>query len=964
MKTISIKSTVVFSCFSNLIIRSRVFGFISNALGINRFGIACVEHATKLEIPIRQNHYSVSRLIRCVFYFILILLSSTLYLSTANATTIVETFKSLDPGENNEFHKQHKSDLYEVWVKPIKPGDSLTELNGIPDENDVFNPKENGFKYSFTYKSVNDIASNDTDEHSKCYQYYYKDPDTQEYQYRSEAIPEDLNNEYSRHCKVNKEKQTTYDRVYEQMTHSNNWTTFDVGTVPGSNNRGAVRIYIQLNSQHKYSSENIKYDIRPKHAVTANNSINLHTDNQADDKSYKFIKVRKFGEEYVQPGSIKRLKKILVIDVLQPVGTLWSGQFNVSFNDTATVNKQGESAPYLHKHPLFIFANPLPQWYHYLGNKFAYNGCPEPDSDHRIPNNFYTHPDWIPGKVVQTKTYYDSDGNLFYKSIDPMTYDGAGSSHNRDVKREVNDFILLNHSKQLCIPGGVYVKGRIIHDYEYHKPDPVNSGMEEENAETLHAGDPDNNHNAKGVKIVGRGILSGIDIKFRDDIEKKLHSCDDINGCKTSHHGGGWNGHLIDVRHKGAPINTDVVGDVNGALDCYERNAELPGQDVNCVQGITMVDSPRANIFTGGSRMDVENVKIMGWHIKTNGITNGEGNKIKNAFIKVNDDAIVMGKSGIDIDNVTVWRQYWGSVVNLSWNLKHTIQGSRLNGLNVIRFDKGQRTNSNGNAAIVSSRNVMGGTIKDFEFKNIIVEDPPYEIINLQLNDTRTYYYKSRPPKSNSEDGTGNIQDIRFDGLFTQEPYKVTVGDETNPSIIQKSIFGIYDGDYFPSCARHCEQKFEEKDAKIQCYESCKTDPPLEITNQNLCPVDEPLTDDSEGCACPDDYKLAITKENGQMIKQCVLIERSISAIQLNNICVGNKNQNTGIDTNNIDNYFEFRKGVIKEDNNVDYERGNPYMGDEVKSVKTSASASLCMSLTNPNTCTLANYRNSCSASQ
>ena len=948
MKSIVKQTTSVFSCLTNSVFKSKAFGLIPNSLGTNLCNL------------------------------LLVLLIASFLLTTANAASIVETFEEL----NLEFHKEYKSDIYEVWVKPIHPDQEFTELNGEPNPDEIFKPWTKGFKKSFTYKSINDITSDNTDTNSKCFQYYYNHPDptlviedesiekehrdakldANPIQFRSESIPDNNND----HCDVSENRRKLYNNAYNVMTHTNNWTTFDVGNDSDSS-VGAVRIYIQLNSQHRYSGKDIKYDIRPKHAVTASQNITL-------GQNHKYIKVQKSGKEYVKSGSITRLKKVLVIDVLQPIGTQWSGQFNVSFNDTATVDKDNNSAPYLHKHPLFIFTNPLPKWYFRLTNRSQYNGCPDPNQNLGLPNNFYTPEDWVPGRVVETKTFLDKDGIL---------NDQIGASS----VRQVNDFILKKYSKRLCIPGGVYVKGRIIHNNRYH----TNHGLKlKSDHPNLSPGDSGNYNpakrkfnNAKGVKIVGRGILSGIHMKYRaDPIYREI--VNENNQCKYKPKAGaGWNGHLIDIRHQGDPyFTTDqngekdyytsaVVEKDDEELDCYYRNGFQAGEDVNCVQGITLVDAPKASIYTAGSRMDVENVKIMSWHIQSNGIGSAQGSKIKNVFIKANDDAIVMGKSDMEIDNATVWRQQWGSVVNLSWKLNETISGSRLDGLNVIRFDKGQTTHSNGNAAIVSSRNMMGGTIQDFAFSNIIVEDPPYEIINLQLNDTRTYYYKKRTPKQNVEDGTGKIDGLTFEGVFTPEPYKVRVNDESSPSIIQKSVFGIYDGDYFPNCTKKCDQKCDGKNKQQRCYESCKINPDLNIPSENICPTDRSLSDQDAGCECPKNYNITISQNEAmEDVTRCSLIQRSISGIKLNNMCIGYNSINKGITDNTIDDYFEFRKGVNTDPNSIEYERENPYMGTETAAITgfndirepgdTKNSTYLCAALNSENMCTLENYRNNC----
>ena len=488
MKTISKCITAVLFRLTASIGKSKGQDSLSGKLKTNRLSQISRHDPTKnystqrSRIKLKRNPKWFVRFARMAGYSVFILFSANSYLTTTvHAASIVETFKELNP----EYHQEFKSDLYEVWVKPIWHNSSdAWELDGVPDSDFPFSPVAKGFEKSFTYKSINDVKSNDDDEHSKCYQYYYKHITTgenesisEEVQFRSESIP-DLDSNDIEGTGCDRDSENEYNDVYKTMTHSNNWTTFDVGDENDGSHFGAVRVYIQLNTGYSTTIEKIKYDIRPSHTVIAEDS----EDTLATD--YKYIKVRRFGEEYVRVGSKLYLKKVLVLDVLQPQGKKWSGQFFVGFNNAKIVrnvlNPYNSSINFnedtLEKHPLFIFANPLPDWYRNLGDKSGYDGCPKlSDGNLGLPNDFYTPFGWDPGMVVETATYLGNDGVL-YDEIDEE--DGS--------IRKVHDLILKNNSKRLCIPGGVYVKGRIIHNYNYH-PD-------------LSPGDSKNYNNAKGVK--------------------------------------------------------------------------------------------------------------------------------------------------------------------------------------------------------------------------------------------------------------------------------------------------------------------------------------------------------------------------------------------------------------------------------------------------------------------------------
>ena len=352
-------------------------------------------------------------------------------------------------------------------------------------------------------------------------------------------------------------------------------------------------------------------------------------------------------------------------------------------------------------------------------------------------------------------------------------------------------------------------------------------------------------------------------------------------------------------------------------------------------------------------------------------IGSGEGSKIKNVFIKVNDDSIAMGKSNMNVDNATVWRQRWGSVINLSWNLAShrtnkdlnlkyidPIESSELNGLNVIRFEpvpqeilKGNNE-ANNNAAIVTARNLMGGTIKDFAFKTIVVEDSPYEIINLQLDDTNTYKSTKRNLEQDQLDGIGKINDITFDGLFTKAPQEIeqlpdvsnSYQIKDNARTIQKSVFSIadeiFDQEYYGKCIIECENECDQ-DSHTLCEEKCEN------------------------------VKTVIGSESSKIV-------RSISGVKLNNICINEGNEIIGPDIKgvtslNITDYFKFKEGV---ENHLTYngkpptedEKDGyiPYTGvessfEEISGDDAANSAEItCGKLEGVNMCTLENYRNLC----
>ena len=246
--------------------------------------------------------------------------------------------------------------------------------------------------------------------------------------------------------------------------------------------------------------------------------------------------------------------------------------------------------------------------------------------------------------------------------------------------------------------------------------------------------------NADPITIRGRGILSGIDYP---------------------HQTGTWENHLI----------------------------EIPGsknQTALRIEGVTLTDGPKTNIVTRGKTL-IDNVKLLGWHINTDGIATGDDSTIQNSFFKVNDDAIkLFGNNMKAYDNV-IWQQTTGSAFMLSWKRTQPATNVDVQRVHIIHSDRklGSLSHKNINNAVVSCRNIAGAKLSQFRFTDFWIEDEIFQLVRLQIKDTMTGFTQgkgtidgvflknfnlSRKPRiPSSIDGngteTGEIKNVTFENL-------------------------------------------------------------------------------------------------------------------------------------------------------------------------------------------------------
>ncbi|MBW2524153.1 MAG: hypothetical protein JRI23_08255 [Deltaproteobacteria bacterium] len=215
--------------------------------------------------------------------------------------------------------------------------------------------------------------------------------------------------------------------------------------------------------------------------------------------------------------------------------------------------------------------------------------------------------------------------------------------------------------------------------------------------------------NADPITIRGRGILSGIDYAH-------------VSGPGT------WTNHLIEL--PGSSLQTDLR-----------------------IEGVTLTDGPKACIITRG-KTSIDNVKLLGWHHNTDGITVGPDSTVTNSFFKVNDDVIKLYASGMTVSHNVIWLQPTGAAFQLSWNLSQDVTGSSVSDIDVIRLDRdqGPPSETGYNNAIVGCRNLSGATTSQLVFDQIRMEQSPYQLFGIRIEDTMPGF----------DAGLGSVEELIF----------------------------------------------------------------------------------------------------------------------------------------------------------------------------------------------------------
>ena len=207
------------------------------------------------------------------------------------------------------------------------------------------------------------------------------------------------------------------------------------------------------------------------------------------------------------------------------------------------------------------------------------------------------------------------------------------------------------------------------------------------------------------------------------------------------------------------------------------------------VEGIVITDSPGVGLLAA-KRLVAENVKLLAWLPQTDGISGGQNSLVQNCFLKVNDDVLHFHKSGLKLINNTVWRQNFGSVLQMGWNETQNVDGELCDGLDIIGDDAGRsrRKREFGNANIVALIDIHNRAA----YKNVVIENVRHEKQSSQLFGVRTMLALEDKSHASYRDGRGSVDGMVFRNITAAEqPVNPSVfdGNGREPGTISNVTF-------------------------------------------------------------------------------------------------------------------------------------------------------------------------------
>ena len=291
---------------------------------------------------------------------------------------------------------------------------------------------------------------------------------------------------------------------------------------------------------------------------------------------------------------------------------------------------------------------------------------------------------------------------------------------------------------------------------------------------------------ASNIKIMGRGVLDGT-----------------------------WNNRFDDALIKAGSFDKIPLPSNN----TYQRFIELSNCENVTIDGITLHNSTSWQVVPINCRkVLINDIKIISDQASDDGIdvVHCKGLVIKNCFIKVKDDCVVIkaylpkGPGVQDVDNVLIencvlWNALWGNALEIGFELNGVdVKNIRFNNCDIIHVEMG---------AVMSIHNAGSSTVSNIIFENIRIEDADQKLLDLAIFRSQ---YSDDKPKDEAErkrlylngawDGVmmvpadkkeyhasyrGKITNVIFrnisivDGLF---PYSVFYGFDKNKNVSNITI--------------------------------------------------------------------------------------------------------------------------------------------------------------------------------
>ena len=184
--------------------------------------------------------------------------------------------------------------------------------------------------------------------------------------------------------------------------------------------------------------------------------------------------------------------------------------------------------------------------------------------------------------------------------------------------------------------------------------------------------------NARNIKVVGRGILSGEQFERRSE-------------------------HLIRFR----------------------------GADNVLIEGVTLINSPHFNISLRGSHHTVRNVKMIGWYFSTDGVCTGYHGLVEDCFFKVNDDAVKLYISNTVVRDCVIWQMENGAPFQISWNMPSDNSNFHVRNIDVIRVEHEW---DNRNEAVFDAIHGGRGHMSNYLFEDIRIENADWRLFYITID--------------------------------------------------------------------------------------------------------------------------------------------------------------------------------------------------------------------------------------
>jgi hypothetical protein len=191
------------------------------------------------------------------------------------------------------------------------------------------------------------------------------------------------------------------------------------------------------------------------------------------------------------------------------------------------------------------------------------------------------------------------------------------------------------------------------------------------------------------VKIIGRGILSGIDI---------MHC--GYRAC-------GFDGVGIHM--------------FNGGSN-------------QLIEGITVTDPSSYCILSRG-QIVCRNVKCFGWWYETDGFGAGDDSVLEDCFFKVNDDVVKLYPQRITVRNLVIYQQMNGAPFQFAWSAQNGKDGS-VSDIDIVACEVAASPLWTSNKPLINMRNGVNNNVSNFTFSNIRADRDIAALIGINTTGT------------------------------------------------------------------------------------------------------------------------------------------------------------------------------------------------------------------------------------